>query len=71
MTDMSGSSTGHGESYKTVIASILSLIVSIIIVSFVGKYLWNASVAELFTVVRPVQSVWQIIALMLLMSLMR
>jgi hypothetical protein len=71
MTDMSGSSTGRGESYKTVIASILSLIVSIIIVSFVGKYLWNASVAELFTVVRPVQSVWQIIALMLLLTLIR
>lgn len=71
MTDMSGSPMGRGESYKTVIASILSLILSIIIVSFIGKYLWNASVAELFTIARPVQSVWQIIALMLLLSLIR
>ena len=71
MTDMSGSPAGRGESYKTVIASILSLLLSILIVSFVGKYLWNVSVAELFTIARPVQSVWQIIALMLLMSLMR
>ena len=74
MTDMPGhssSSMGSGESFKTVIASILSLLLSILILSFVGKYLWNVSVAELFTVVRPVESVWQIIALMLLLSLFR
>jgi len=71
MTDMSGSSNGRGESYKTVVASIVALLLSILILSFVGKYLWNSSVAELFTIVRPVQSVWQIIALMLLLTLFR
>jgi hypothetical protein len=72
MTDMSGSpKMNSGESYKSVIATILSLLLSIIIISFVGKYLWNVSVAELFTIARPVQSVWQIIALMLLLSIMR
>jgi hypothetical protein len=33
----------------------------------VGKFLWNTTVAELFTFARPVQSVWQIIGLMSLM----
>jgi len=69
MTDMSGSN--RQESYKNVVASLLAFVIAILILSFVGKYLWNASVAELFTFARPVQSVWQIIALMLLMSLFR
>ena len=71
MTDMPGSSSNRHESYKSVVASILSLVIAILIISFVGKYLWNCSVAELFTFARPVQSVWQIIALMLLLSLFR
>jgi hypothetical protein len=71
MTDMSGSTTGRREMYKDIIASILALIIAIVIVAFVGKWLWNNSVAELFTIVRPVRSVWQIIALMLLISLMK
>ena len=71
MTDLSGSSSQRHESYKGVVASLLALLISIIIIAFVGKFLWNSSVAELFTVVRPVQSVWQIIALMLLLALMR
>jgi hypothetical protein len=71
MTDMPGSSSNRHESYKSVVAAILSLVIAIVVISFVGKYLWNVSVAELFTFARPVQSVWQIIALMLLMSLFR
>lgn len=71
MTNMSGSTAGRYEVYKDVIASILSLIVSILIVAFVGKWLWNTSVAELFTFVRPVRTVWQIIGLMLFLALIR
>ena len=71
MTDIPCSSSNRHESYKSVVASILSLVIAILIISFVGKYLWNVSVAELFTFARPVQSVWQIIALMLLLSLFR
>jgi len=71
MTDMSGSTAGRREIYKDVIASILSLIIAIMIVAFVGKWLWNNSVAELFTFARPVRSVWQIIALMIFVSLMK
>jgi ABC-type antimicrobial peptide transport system permease subunit len=69
MTDMSGSSVGRREIYKELIASIISLILAILIVAFVGKWLWNTTVAELFTFVRPVRSVWQIIGVMLFLSL--
>lgn len=70
MTDMSGSS-GRREVYKEFISSLLALFVAVLVVSFIGKWLWNNSVAELFTFARPVRSVWQIIALMLFLSLMR
>jgi hypothetical protein len=71
MSDMSGSTAGRREVFKEVIASILSLVIAILIIAFVGKYLWNNSVAELFTFARPVRSVWQIIALMLFLALIR
>jgi len=69
MTDMSGSDRRN--LYKDVVASILALVISITIIAFVGKWLWNNSVVELFTFVRPVRSVWQIIAFMFLLSLFR
>jgi hypothetical protein len=67
MSDMSGQ--GRRDMYKDLVASILALVLAILIISFVGKFLWNNTVAELFTVVRPVKSAWQIIGLMLLFSL--
>ena len=69
MTDMSGS--GKRDMYKDLVASILSLVLAILIISFVGKFLWNTTIAELFTIVRPVRSVWQIIGLMILISLFK
>ena len=71
MTDMSGSTTGRREIYKELVAQIMALVIAVLIVAFVGKWLWNNSVAELFTFTRPVRSVWQIIALMLFISLFR
>jgi len=69
MTDMSGSR--KKDMYRDVVASIIALLLSILIVAFIGKYLWNTTVAELFTFARPVQSVWQIIGLMLFVSLVK
>ena len=69
MADMS--SSGRYQMYKELVASILSLVISIAIVAFVGKFLWNTTVAELFTIARPVRSAWQIIGLMLLLALFR
>lgn len=68
MSDMSGSKK---DMYKDVVASILALVLSLLIIAFVGKYLWNSTVAELFTFARPVQSVWQIIGLIIFISLVK
>ena len=71
VADVSGSSSNRRELYKGLIASILSLILSIVIVAFIGKWLWNTTIAELFTFARPVRSAWQIIGLLIFTSLMR
>ncbi len=71
MSDMSGSQTGRRDMYKGLVASILSLVIALTIIAFVGKWLWNTTVAELFTFARPVRSVWQIIGLMILVSLFK
>ena len=71
MSDMSGSTNGRREIYKELVASLLSLIIAVLIVAFVGKWLWNNSVVELFSFARPARSVWQIIALMLFWALVK
>ena len=69
MSDMSGSN--RRDMYKELVSSILALVISVAIVAFVGKWLWNSSVVELFTFARPVRSVWHIIGLMLFLALIR
>ena len=69
MSDLSGSGNGRREMYRDLVASLLSLVLAILLIAFVGKYLWNTTVAELFTFARPVRSVWQIIGLMIFLSL--
>jgi hypothetical protein len=70
MTDVSGSNARR-DLYRELVASILALILSIVIVAFIGKWLWNTTVAELFTFVRPVRSIWQLVGLMIFISLFK
>ena len=67
--DYATSGPGNLNSFRDMLASVLSLFLSIAIVAFVGKFLWNETVADLFTFARPVKSVWQIIGLMILLRL--
>ena len=57
--------------YKELIAAILAFIIAIFIIAFIGKHVWNSVMPQLFTIVRPVQSCWQIIGLLILVSLFR
>ena len=68
ITDTSGSKR---DLYKEVVASILAVVIAITIMAFVGKWLWNNSVVELFTFARPARSVWNIIALMFFLTLIK
>jgi len=64
-------SGSNKEMYKELVSAILAFVISIVIIAFVGKWLWNNSVVELFTFARPARSVWHVIALMLFLSLLK
>ena len=70
-TDMSGSDSKRREAYMEIIASIVSFLIAVIIISFVGKWLWNNTILDLFTFVKPVRSIWQILGLMIFLALIR
>jgi hypothetical protein len=57
--------------YTELLAILLAFVVSLVILGFVGQLLWNNVVMDLFTFVKPVRSVWQIIGLMIFLSLIR
>jgi len=55
--------------YVDFISFFLAFLLAMIILGFVGKMLWNDVVVDLFSFAKPARSVWQIIGLMLFMSL--
>jgi len=55
--------------YADAIAVILAFMLSIILVSFVGLWLWNYSVVPLFEFAHPAKSVFQILGLMIFLAI--
>ena len=55
--------------YADAIAVILAFLVSLVIVSLIGLWLWNYSVVPLFEFARPAKSVFQILGLMLFLAI--
>jgi hypothetical protein len=55
--------------YTEVLATLLAFIISLVILGFVGKLLWNNVVIELFSFAKPARSFWQILGLMVFISL--
>lgn len=56
-------------SYVELTAALLAFVFSIVLIAFVGKWLWNGVVLDLVSVAKPARSVWQIIGLAILMKL--
>ena len=52
-----------------VLAVVLSFLVALVIVGFVGKLLWNNVVVELLSFAKPAKSFWQLVGLMLFVAL--
>ncbi len=65
----------NGEQFTNVnkttafIISLVILIVWILIVLFVGKWLWNEVLCEVVSFAKPVKSVFQILGLFLLLEI--
>ena len=56
-------------SYVELTAALLAFVFSIVLIAFVGKWLWNGVVLDLISVAKPARSVWQIIGLAILVKL--
>jgi len=55
----------EGDLLVTLVASVLVML----LVLCLGKFLWNNSLEPLFTVVKPVKSIWQLFGLYLFIML--
>ena len=64
-----GNAERRRETYVDFVAAVLAFILAMIILSFVGKLLWNGVVTDLFTFAKPARSIWQILGLMIFVSL--
>uniref|UniRef100_A0A6C0DRT8 Uncharacterized protein n=1 Tax=viral metagenome TaxID=1070528 RepID=A0A6C0DRT8_9ZZZZ len=65
-----GAAESKSESNKVALVSFLTLLVVLFLLLFVGKFLWNDVLIVLMPFIKPVKSVWQILGLALLISLM-
>lgn len=55
--------------YTEMLVVIISLIVTLLILSLIGKLLWNGVMVDLFTCLKPARSVFQILGLYVFASL--
>ena len=64
-----GSAEKRRETYVNFVAALLAFLIALTIMAFVGKLLWNNVVVDLFSFARPARSVWQVLGLMIFVSL--
>ena len=55
--------------YTDILAALLAFVLALVILGFVGKLLWNNVIIELFSFAKPARSFWQILGLMIFVSL--
>ena len=58
------------ESYVELASVLIAFVISLIILSLIGKLLWNSVIVELFTCMRPAKNFWQILGLFVFVSLL-
>jgi len=55
--------------YADALAALFAFILSVSLIALIGLWLWNYSVVPLFEFARPAKSIFQILGLMLFISL--
>ena len=63
------SSEKRRDAYVDFVSFVVAFFIAIVILGFVGKFLWNEVVVDLFSFAKPARSFWQIIGLMLFAAL--
>ena len=66
----SGNVTQRRDAYAQLATILLAFIISLVLLGFIGKFLWNGVVVDLLSIAKPAKSIWQIIGLMILISLL-
>jgi hypothetical protein len=58
------------DGYVELVIALLTFFLSLIILSLIGKLLWNSVVVDLLSVARPAKSFWQILGLYIFSALL-
>ncbi len=64
------SSEARRDAYVDFSATLLAFVISVVLIAFLGRYLWDNVVVDLFTFARPSRSIWQILGLMVFVALL-
>jgi hypothetical protein len=54
---------------RVALVSFLTFVIVLAVLLFVGKFLWNRVLVEVVTIAKPIKSVWQLLGLAVLISL--
>ncbi len=65
-----GNADKRRAAYADFVAVVLAYVLALVILSFVGKLLWNSVIVDLFSCVRPAKSIWHILGLLIFVSLL-
>jgi hypothetical protein len=65
-----GNAEYRRRAYMDFVSVVLTYIVSIVVLSFIGKLLWNEVVVDIISFAKPARSFWQILGLMIFVSLL-
>ena len=58
------------EAYADLVVVLITFVIALLLLSLIGKLLWNGVIVELFSGVRPAKSVLQILGLFVFVSLL-
>jgi ABC-type multidrug transport system permease subunit len=65
-----GNAEHRRRAYMDFLSVVVTYVIAITILSFVGKLLWNGVIVDLFSFAKPARSIWQILGLMIFVSLL-
>jgi len=63
--------TGQSVNKPEILGLFIGFIIWLLIVLFFGKYLWNNLLIKLIPGIKPITSVWQILGLTILISILK
>ena len=61
---------GNQGGFKLWLTIILTLLIYVLIITLVGKFLWNNILVRTVTIVKPIYSIWQLLGLVLLFHIL-